>query len=117
MRIAREESLSDNQTYLIIEYKNNRDEKNNPIQKWPNMLGYGFFALVALFPLVFTTNFIEKGISGIFTIVLWTIASGAISLLNLYEYHNIMACQKLMGETLDKKVALCASKNHESTPM
>ena len=59
---------------LKVEYKSEFDEKKRKSVKRWNLTGYMVSAFFALFPLMYLSNFIEQGLSGVFSVIVWSIA-------------------------------------------
>lgn len=84
---------------LKVEYKSEFDEKKRKSVKRWNLSGYMVSAFFALFPFMYLSNFIEQGLSGVSSVIVWSIAFGSLAFLCLREYGNLLAAKRVMDAT------------------
>jgi hypothetical protein len=91
--------VKDSEDKLKVEYKSEFNEgKRNSIKFW-NLGGYMVSAFVSLFPLMYLSNFIQQGVSGVAAVIVWSLAFGCLAFLCLTEYGNLMAAKRVMEAT------------------
>jgi hypothetical protein len=84
---------------LGIAYKSKFDEsKRNSVKRW-NILGYTVCAFLSLFPLMYLSNFIQQGVSGVAVVIVWSISFGYLAFLCITEYGNLMAAKRVIEVT------------------
>jgi len=91
--------IADSEKQLKIEYKIEfTKDKLESVKRW-NLAGYITSGFFSLFPLMYLSNFTQQGISGIATVIVWSLAFGLLAFLTLSEYGNLMAAKRVMSST------------------
>jgi hypothetical protein len=81
---------------LKVEYNTEFNEKKrNSVRRW-NLSGYVVTAFLSLLPIMYLSNFLQQGFSGVATVLVWSSAFGCLAYLCLSEYGNLMAAKRVM---------------------